>query len=68
MVADFVPSGRRGTAYGLYHGAVGLAALPASVLFGWIWKSAGAEAAFSFGAALAGLAAVLLPFVPRGER
>jgi MFS family permease len=68
MVADFVPSGRRGTAYGLYHGAIGLAALPASVLFGWIWKSAGAEAAFSFAAALAGLAAVLLPFVPRGER
>jgi MFS family permease len=68
LVADFVPSERRGTAYGLYHGAVGLAALPASVLFGWIWKSAGAPAAFEFGAALAGLAAVLMVFVPGGER
>ena len=68
LVADFVPSEQRGTAYGLYHGAVGLAALPASVLFGWIWKSAGAPAAFEFGAALAGLAAVLMVFVPGGER
>jgi len=68
LVADYVPSERRGTAYGLYHGAIGLAALPASLLFGWIFTSAGPAAAFSVGAGLAGLAAVLMPFVPRGER
>ena len=68
LVADYVPSERRGTAYGLYHGAIGFAALPASLLFGWIFTSAGPTAAFSAGAGLAGLAAVLMPFVPRGER
>jgi MFS family permease len=68
LVADLVRSERRGTAYGIYHGAIGLAALPASVLFGWIWSAAGPATAFGFGAALAGLATILLPFVPRGER
>ncbi len=68
LVADYVPSERRGTAYGLYHGAIGVAALPASAVFGWIWRSAGPATAFAVGAALAGLAAVLMPFVPRGRR
>ena len=67
LVADFVPSRFRGTAYGIYHGAVGIAALPASLLFGVLWKyfndlrpGLGPQVAFSVGAALAGLAAVLL--------
>ena len=60
LIADFVPSGRRGTAYGVYHGAIGLAALPASLLFGVFWTVIGPRAAFAIGAALAGLAAVLL--------
>ena len=64
LVADFVPSGSRGTAYGLYHGAVGLAALPASLLFGAVWTALGPAkgpaVAFGIGAGLAGLAAVLL--------
>ncbi|HUT56731.1 MAG TPA: MFS transporter [Phycisphaerae bacterium] len=60
LVADFVPSERRGTAYGIYHGAVGLAALPASLLFGVFWELIGPRVAFGIGAALAGAAAVLL--------
>ena len=60
LVADFVPSTLRGTAFGLYHGAVGLAALPASLVFGIVWKSLGPRVAFGIGAALAGLAAALL--------
>ena len=60
LVADFVPSQRRGTAFGVYHGAIGLAALPASLLFGVFWSQIGPKVAFGVGAALAGLAAVLL--------
>ncbi len=60
LVADFVPSQYRGTAYGIYHGAVGLAALPASLVFGVFWKVIGPARAFAIGASLAALAAVLL--------
>jgi len=60
LVADFVPSQFRGTAYGIYHGAVGLAALPASLIFGVFWKVIGPARAFAIGASLAALAAVLL--------
>ena len=42
---------------GLYHGAIGIAALPASVLFGVLWSLFGVTIAFLTGAALA-LAAV----------
>jgi MFS family permease len=58
LVTDFVPSADRGAAFGIYHAAVGMAVLPANVIFGWVWKYAGAVWAFSFGTVLAGLAAV----------
>lgn len=60
LVTDLVPKGLRGTAFGWYHAAIGIAAFPASFLFGLIWQQAGAAAAFSYGAALALLAALLL--------
>lgn len=60
LVTDFVPSERRGTAFGVYHGAVGLAALPASLLFGVFWLVVGPKVAFGIGASLAALSAVLL--------
>jgi len=62
LVADFIPSEYRGTAYGIYHGAIGIAALPASLLFGVLWetKAVGPAGAFGIGAGLAGLAAVLM--------
>lgn len=63
FVAQFVPSSLRGSAYGMYNLAIGIGALPASVIFGYIWKIVGYKAAFSFGAALALLAAILLLFV-----
>jgi MFS family permease len=64
LVADIVPGGKRGTAYGWYNLAIGIAALPASIVFGLIWDHAGSGAAFTFGAALAGLAALCLVAVP----
>jgi MFS family permease len=60
MVAQFVPAGGRGRAYGLYHGAVGLATLPASLIFGVFWARLGAETAFFLGAGFALSAVVLL--------
>ena len=60
VVADFIPSERRGTAYGVYHAADGIAKLPASLLFGLFWAAIGPAVAFGIGAALAGVAAVLL--------
>jgi MFS family permease len=53
MVADLAPERLRGRAFGAFHAAIGLAALPASLLFGIWWKSIGPRAAFLIGAALA---------------
>lgn len=58
LVADFVPAARRGTAFGWFHLTVGIGTLPASVIFGLVWDTAGAHAAFLMGAALALLAAL----------
>lgn len=60
LVADWVPESLRGTAFGWFHWVVGLGALPASLLFGWIWKVWGSSAAFTTGAVLAFVAAVVL--------
>ncbi|MBN2449733.1 MAG: MFS transporter [Lentisphaeria bacterium] len=67
LVADFTPADLRGTAYGLYHGAVGLAALPASLVFGAVWRAFGPAPAFGLGAALAASAAVLLAVLLRAS-
>ena len=60
LVASLVPAELRGAAFGYYHGVIGLAALPASLLFGLLWQYFGAPAAFVVGASLAGAAALLL--------
>jgi len=58
FVADLVVAEKRGTAYGLYHGVVGLTLLPASVIAGWLWDAVSPAAPFFFGAGLAALAMV----------
>lgn len=60
FVADLAGDERRGLAFGFYYFVLGLAALPASVLFGAVWKFANYRAAFIMGAALALAAALLL--------
>jgi MFS family permease len=65
MVAELVPEESRGTAYGLYNAAVGVMALPASLIAGLLWQRMSPAAPFAFGAALAGLALLGLWFVPR---
>jgi MFS family permease len=58
FVSDLSPSGLRGSALGLYSGALGLAAIASSLLAGAIWELWGPEITFIFGAGAAGLAAV----------
>ena len=68
LVAALAPDGRRGSAFGAYHAAIGIAALPASVLFGVLWQVFGAPVAFAAGAAFALAAALLLPWALPRER
>ncbi len=65
-ISDLVEESMRGTAYGTYHFFIGIAALPASLLMGLIWKAIGVQWAFTFGAILA-LIAAFLTIVLMGE-
>jgi MFS family permease len=60
LVANLVGGERKGLAYGWYNGAIGIATLPASLIFGALYQVYGALAAFGWGAALALVAVVLL--------
>lgn len=60
LVADVIGPERRGRGYGIYHLAVGAAALPASVLTGFLWKACGPLVALGTGAVLAAAAASVL--------
>ena len=63
FVADMVKDeDKRGTAYGFYHGAIGLCALPASLILGFLWQGFGAAVAFSFGSILAIIAGIVFYF------
>jgi hypothetical protein len=59
-VASLVGGERKGLAYGWYNGAVGVATLPASLIFGALYQVFGGPAAFGWGEALALCAVVLL--------
>jgi len=64
LVADLAPRDRHGAAFGVYNGTLGGGALVASILFGYVYEHFGSPVAFMTGAALAGVAAVLLLFIP----
>jgi MFS family permease len=63
-VADLVPSDRRGTAYGFFNGAIGVAVFPASLTAGLLWQWFSPAAPFFFGACLAALSSCLLLLIP----
>ena len=68
LVADLVPSERRGSALGLYQGGVGLMALLSSIMAGLLWDHVGPSAPFFLGGSTAALALVLLLILlPRGS-
>ncbi len=62
FVTDLVKEEERGTALGIQHTCEGLAAFPASFIFGSLWNFSGSNTAFLFAAALS-LISFLLLFV-----
>ncbi|MBN2862758.1 MAG: MFS transporter [Bacteroidales bacterium] len=67
LVADLVKEAQRGSAYGMYNFSIGLGALPASIIFGFIYSRVdkifpgfGGTVAFGFGAAIAFASMILL--------
>jgi MFS family permease len=68
LVADRSPAALRGSAFGLFNLATGLAMLAASVTAGLLWDGFGPAATFLAGAAFAVAAAVALVFLSRFAR
>jgi MFS family permease len=67
FVADLVRDDQRGSAYGLYNFAIGLGALPASIIFGFIYSyfnkiipGFGGTIAFGFGGLIALISMLML--------
>jgi len=67
FVADLVPEEKRGTAFGLYNFSIGLGALPASLIFGFLYSyfdklipGYGGTVAFGFGGTIAIVSMILL--------
>ena len=65
LVGDFTEPAQRGTAFGLYHMTVGLAALPGALLFGGVWQVWGSPVAFGLAAALAAASVTALLLLGR---
>jgi len=65
FVADLAGERVRGTAYGLYHGVTGMAALPASLMAGFLWQATGPRFPFLLGAFLSLFAVLGLFLVVR---
>jgi len=68
LVADVVPKDRRGVAYGWYYLAIGIGALPASLIFGILWDRYGSGVAFLVGAGLSLISAIALLVLPSPPR
>jgi MFS family permease len=63
LIADLSPEAARATAFGWHAAVQGFGALAAGLLFGLLWQVFGAPVAFTTGAALALIAALLLGLV-----
>ena len=65
LIADLVPQHLHGTAYGIFNGALGVAAFPASLIAGILWDWYGPAAPFLFGSGVSLLAIIGLFVLPR---
>jgi MFS family permease len=64
LVADVSTPETRGRAFGYYHGAVGVAALPSGLLAGYLWDAYSPATALLTGAFFAGVAAIVFAMDP----
>jgi MFS family permease len=60
FVSDLCKSSSRGTALGIYYGAVGFASIFSGAIAGVLWQSEGPETTFLYGAVVAALAVLAL--------
>jgi MFS family permease len=67
FVADLVSEEKRGTAFGLFNFSIGLGALPASIIFGFLYSyfdkifpGYGGTVAFGFGSTIAIISMIFL--------
>ena len=60
FVAEMVKPELRGTGYGMFNFAIGIGALPASIIMGFLWYKLGVVPAFLFGSSVALISALLL--------
>ncbi len=67
LVRDLAPTDARGRAYGFYNFIVGVSAVPAGLLTGWLWQTWSPLVALASGAALALAASGLLLAWTRAE-
>jgi MFS family permease len=75
FVADIVDESNRGSAFGMYNFAIGLGALPASILFGFLYSffnskfpGFGGTVAFGFGGTIALISMLLLAMVVKESK
>ena len=59
-IADLVPSSSLGSVFGVFNWVAGVAAFPASLLAGWLWRHYSPSAPFFVSAILSFVAAALL--------
>ena len=67
LVADLVPEELRGTAFGMFNAALGVAAFPASLLAGLLWDWFGPAAPFLAGGGLALIALGGMLLIPSSD-
>ena len=60
LISDFVPAAARGRSFGIYYLVTGLGVLGGSLLFGELYQHVSQQAAFTTGAGLAVVAAILI--------
>jgi MFS family permease len=60
LVSDFLDHDKKGTGLGIYNSLLGITLLPASIIAGLLYDKVNSSIPFYFGAATAGLSAVLM--------